>query len=107
VPEPRKYKDNAARQAAYRRRVEIARRNLLQQKGLPGAAPIATMPGHRRWQTAIKEAARLLEMVCEEMRTYYDDRSEIWRDGERGDAFLERLEAIEATAAELCDHQTG
>jgi hypothetical protein len=28
------------------------------------------------------------------MEAYYDQRSETWRDGERGEAFLSKLEAL-------------
>jgi hypothetical protein len=104
MPEPRKYHSNAQRQAAYRRRVETARQQERLRKGLPASAPISSMPGHRRWQAALKEAVSLVETVCQEMRDYYDARSEAWQESDRAEEFTERLEAIEAVLEQLGEH---
>jgi hypothetical protein len=34
-------------------------------------------------------------MVQQERDAYYDERSDTWRDSEKGDAFLERTEAFQ------------
>jgi hypothetical protein len=59
------------------------------------------MPGHRRWQTLIRAASQFLETVQEEMEDYYEQRSESWRESERGEAFLERLQTIQETQAAI------
>jgi hypothetical protein len=37
------------------------------------------------------------------MQDYYDQRSEPWRDGERGESFLERQEALQAAQEALME----
>jgi hypothetical protein len=52
------------------------------------------MPGTARWRQAIANAVDLLSMVADEMESYFDDRSEEWQEGERGDSFRERIDAL-------------
>jgi hypothetical protein len=59
------------------------------------------MPGSARWNAAIARAQALLESVRAEMEQYHGDRSDAWQESERGEAFTERLEAIEAVCNEL------
>ncbi len=33
-------------------------------------------------------------MVIDEMQQYHDDRSEVWQESDKAEAFLERIEAI-------------
>ena len=66
---------------------------------------IPTMPGSRRWNAMTRQALWLLQTMMDEMQAYYDDRSEAWQEGDQGEAFLERLQAIENAAdaaQELC-----
>jgi len=87
MPTPRKYATNAARQAAYRTRCTAA-----------PAAPLPaspSRPGTRRWAVMIGQAQELLTGVAGEMAIYGDAHSDAWQNSERGEAFLERVEALE------------
>jgi hypothetical protein len=94
MPQRKMHASHAHRQAAYRRRCEEARRQLLQEKGLPALPAIATMPGTPRWRQAIANAVNLLTMVGDEMEAYFDDRLEEWQESERGDTFRDRIDAL-------------
>lgn len=91
MPTHRQHADQAARQAAYRRRLAETRRKELEAKGLPSLPPVASIPGHPRWQALTQQAVLLLHTVQEEMQDYFDARSETWQQGERGEAFIESL----------------
>ena len=95
MPMPRRYENQAARQAAYRQRRAEARRRELEAKGMPSLPAVATLPGHARWQALTRQALLLLQTVQEERQAYYDQRSERWQESERGAAFLEGLQAVE------------
>lgn len=95
MPQPAKYPNPAARQAAYRARREQAVRDQAQQRGLPALPPLPTMPGMARWNAALTLAHRLVEEVSEQMQTYFDQRSEAWQDSDRAQDFIARLEAVE------------
>jgi hypothetical protein len=103
MPTPRKHKDAAACQAAYRKRQAEARRLEMKRKGLPDLPPISSMPGERRWWVMLSEATALVQMVVDERETYKDDRSEEWQESDRGEEFQERTttvqEALEALEA--------
>lgn len=43
----------------------------------------------------IRQARTLFETITVEMDAYYEDKSESWKDSERGEAFTERMESIE------------
>ena len=62
---------------------------------------IATLLGERRWQTLLEQAQSALLCAQTEMQTYYADRSGTWQVGERGEALLERLDAIESLLSDL------
>lgn len=95
MPQPRKYNSHAERQAAYQRRRQEALQRQLQEKGLPAGPPLPAMPGTARWQCAIQKAVLFLATVAQEMESYYDDRSDAWRESDRGDVFQARLEAVQ------------
>jgi hypothetical protein len=59
------------------------------------------MPGKARWASAIRQSRTLLDMVCEEMQNYHDDRSEVWKDSEKCEDFIGRLEAIQEIRDQL------
>jgi len=101
MPQPRHYVSCAARQAAYRRRCETARREALGKQGLPATPAVATMPGWARWNASIAAARTFLLQVAQEMQDYYDDRSETWQESERGEAFAERQEALDSLLGEF------
>lgn len=101
---PRRYATNAARQQAYRARCQEAR---CQEPPAPGPSrlpAIAPLPGSRRWRALIQQAHGLLVMAETEMSAYYEGRTPTWQESERGEVFLERLEALQeaqSTVAEL------
>jgi hypothetical protein len=101
MPQQRKHKDHAARQAAYRARCADTRQQELQKRGLPHLPAIATLPGVPRWNAALQSVRQLLEQVCEEMQTYYEERSESWQESDRGESSAERQETIAALVSEL------
>ena len=67
MPQQRKHQTNSARQAAYRNRLELARKQELSERGLPALPPLASMPGTARWNGAIRRCVALLTLVHEEM----------------------------------------
>jgi hypothetical protein len=99
MPTPKRYAGHAQRQAAYRRRVADARRQELQRKGMPPLPAIPTMPGARRWEALNQQALSLLQIVHEEMQDYYDERSDAWKESERGESMAERLEVLQDSIA--------
>ena len=103
MPTPRRYANPAERQAAYRQRQVEARRKEQAAKGLPPLPAVASLPGYTRWQALLQQAGLLLGTIQEEMQEYYDGRSQSWQEGERGEAFLERLQAIQEAQAAVED----
>ena len=93
MPTPRKYTSAAQRQAAYRQRCA--------GQGNPAAIPL--LPGHRRWKAMRKQSLSILEMAITEMDIYLDQRSDVWHDSERGEAFVEMMESMAEIAAALRD----
>jgi hypothetical protein len=67
----------------------------------PKPPAIPNTPGEKRWKAMQDHAVSLLQTVVEEMQVYSDDRSEAWLEGERGQAFMERLDTLEGLVAEL------
>ena len=103
MPTPRKHENAAACQAAYRKRQAETRRQELQKKGLPPLPPVPTIPGEARWKKMLAEAGALLSMVVQERDAYQEDRSEDWRDSEKGETFQERTDAVNDLLASLDD----
>ena len=101
MPQPRKYLNRAAQQAAYRQRQGNSPQALLSLKGLPPLPAIPSMPGQARWTAMIAQAQMLLCQASDEMQSYHDDRSERWQDGPRAEAFLARLEHLQEVIAQL------
>jgi hypothetical protein len=101
MPTPKQYASAAQRQQAYRQRQQQARLVERQQKGLPAAPAIATLPGERRWQALLASAQAALACVHSEMQDYYDERSDAWQESQRAEDLLERIDAIEAIMADL------
>jgi hypothetical protein len=101
MPQPRKYVNRAAQQAAYRGRQTSLQQELLASKGLPLLPPIPNMPGHARWKAMILHAHALLSDAADEMQEYHDDRSEEWQDSEKAVAMLERVELLQEAAQQI------
>lgn len=96
MPPQRKYATNAARQQAYRARCEQARQTKLAAKGLPPLPAIATLPGWTRWNASFMAAHALIADSLSQMQDYFDDRSEVWQESDRGEEHQERIAAVEA-----------
>jgi len=103
MPQQRKHQSNSARQAAYRNRLELARKQELSERGLPALPPLASMPGTARWNGAIRRCVTLLTLVHDEMQGYFEDRSEVWQESDRGVDHQERMMAIEQLLSDLED----
>ena len=101
MPQPKKHASHAARQTAYRLRCQEARTQEQQRKGLPALPVLPTLPGTTRWRAAVGSARLSLETTQAEMQAYYDERTEVWQDSERGQLFTERLEALETALSSL------
>jgi len=103
MPQPRKYGTPAQRQAAYRARTEQAQSAQLAQRGLPGLPSIPTMPGTPRWNATLRYVTAMLTTVQGEMQDYFEDRSQTWQEGQRGEEHQERIASVEALLEALSD----
>ncbi len=103
MPQPKKHASHAARQAAYRIRCEQERREALAAKGLPALPAIPNMPGWPRWNASFATAQELIADTLSQMQDYFDDRSESWQDGERGEEHQEKIASVEAVLDALSD----
>jgi hypothetical protein len=101
MPTPRKYESTADKQKAYRERMKDARLQELHQKGLPGVPAIPAMPGTARWRALQSQALAALSTVHDEMQEYFDDRSAVWQESERGEEFSARLDGIQDVVSSL------
>jgi hypothetical protein len=99
MPTPRRYANQAERQAAYRNRLAAARTQELQARGMPLMPAIPSMPGSRRWEAMNQQALLLLQTVQEEMQDYYDERSDLWKESEPGETMAERLQMLQEAIA--------
>jgi hypothetical protein len=96
MPQPKKHASAAARQAAYRSRRDQDRLAQLSVKGLPALPAIPAMPGWSRWKASFVAAQALLTVTLSEMQEYFDERSEIWQESDRGEQHQERITLVEA-----------
>lgn len=95
MPTPRQHSSPAEKQKAYRARTAAARLAELAAKGMPAAPAVPTIPGEARWKALNESACAALETIQGEMQGYFDDRSEAWQEGEKGEAFQERLDRLD------------
>jgi len=106
MPGPaRTYPSNAARQQAYRQRCRTVAAGAADAGG-PVFPRLPTAPGPARWRMLREQAQTLLSTAAREMEAYYEARSATWRDGERGEALLEQLEALQE-ALQAVDELAG
>lgn len=106
MPQPKKHASHADRQKAYLNRCKKIRRAELTAKGLPSLPAISAMPGWPRWCASVNLAHALVERTVEEMEEYYDERSETWQEGERGNKLQARLCEVQ-DALESLSHLTS
>ena len=97
MPTLRKHANTAEKQAAYRQRLAA------QTQAESKANAIPTVPGHRRWRAMRSQSLCILDAAISEMESYHDQRSDAWRDSERGEALSEMMESMAEIAAELRD----
>ena len=95
MPQPGKHRSNAERQSAYRQRCRHAQTALLATKGLPPLPKVASIPGWNRWNHVLAQAEQALSTVYDEMQAYYEERTDDWKDSERAETFVERMEVME------------
>jgi hypothetical protein len=103
MPQARKYATRAEQQVAYRQRCDKARKAEMAAKGLPSLPAISTLPGWPRWNASLKAANELLTRTLDEMQEYFDDRSELWQESERGEEHQERIASLETLLDALSD----
>jgi hypothetical protein len=103
MPQPKIHASAAARQAAYRRRCQQARRVELLSKGLPPMPAISTLPGWPRWNTSLRLAQDLIERTHVEMEQYFDDRSEAWQESERGEEHQNCIGMVQSVLDAMSD----
>lgn len=96
MPQPTKHDSHAQRQAAYRKRQREALAAHLDQKGLPPLPAVPTIPGHARWNKAMANIEAQMMRIEAEMETYYDERSERWRESDKATEFEQKLEDLRA-----------
>ena len=73
----------------------------LAAKGLPARSPISNIPGQARWKAQHSLAQATLETMSEEMHAYFDERSQSWRESERGETMAGRLEQLDELIAAI------
>jgi len=103
MPQPAIYASNAERQAAYRKRRAAAVKAQAAIAPLPALPALPTIPGDARWRIAMQHSYCLAEQTIEQMNEYFNDRREAWQEGERGEDFQERTEALEAIYDDFTD----
>ena len=101
MAQPRLHESPARRQAAYRQRVALARQQQLSAQSLPPLPALPTVPGQVRWLALLVQAQWCLDQVSDEMQQYYEARSQVWQESNKGTDFEERLEALQGVAALL------
>ena len=87
MPTRRKYENQAERQTAYRERLVVRQAERTTERA-------ADPPGHARWRRLLHTAYQTLHTVQVEIESYYEARSEAWRDSERGEALATRIESL-------------
>ena len=103
MPTRRQHNTTADRQRAYRARQQQARVVEQEAKGLPIAPSVPTMPSVARWNALLQSARVQVETAQTEMQEYFDERSEQWQEGEKGEAMQTRIEALEAVLEALAE----
>lgn len=100
MPTPRKYETTAQKQAAYRQRQQQMSQEQRKEKSLPALPAIAAMPGTARWRQTLRSIETMVVLLHDEMQEYADQRSDAWRETERGEQMQSNLQTLE----EIRDH---
>ncbi len=61
------------------------------------------MPSLARWKALHEQARAALDTMQSEMQGYFDDRSEAWQEGDKGEAFQELLDQVEDARSAVDD----
>ena len=84
---------NAERQKAFRVRLRRRLAEVDTPVPLPAKPKLSAMLANKRWAVMLEQATAILTSRHDEMQEYFDERSEDWQEGDRGQAFQERLDA--------------
>ena len=60
---------------------------------------VPSLPGTSRWRARHKLVITLFETMQDEMQDYFDERTEVWQQGERDETMAQRI----GTLSELVD----
>lgn len=95
MPTPKQYDSPAARQKAFRDRKAQAIKEQLAAKQFPNAVAVSNIPSMTRWKALHTNAQATLEAMQSEMQAYYDERSEQWQEGDKGQHFQDLLDQLD------------
>lgn len=95
MPAPRLHANNAEKQRAYRLRRKAAGPGPepTQPAPLP-AIGAPNIPPARRWNRLAENAAQALTTLRDEMQSYFDDRSDDWKESDRADELQEKIDHL-------------
>ena len=102
MPQTRIHSTNAQRQKAYRERNRLGQQGQL-NLSVPAAPALNNIPAEKRWRALMELAKHSLAIAGEEMEAYESDRSEKWKEGEKGEAFTDRMQTITQLAEDIAD----
>jgi hypothetical protein len=103
MAQPRKHENDAARQAACRKRRQQAQAMLLSSKGLPALPGVDNIPGWPRWRKGLKDIEALMAIIEGEMENYQSDRSERWLESDSGEDFQEKFDAFQSVREQVAE----
>jgi hypothetical protein len=103
MPQPKQHGSAAQKQAAYRNRLRQREQAVQSAKGLTPLPAIGAIPGTRRWKQVLEVAEQAVRDVQGQMQTYYEDRSEQWQEADKGDTFIERMNAVEQLVDQIAE----
>lgn len=98
MPTPKQFSSNAARQAAYRARLKTRPK----PEAAPKPKPLPSNPGKARWRALQAQAQTALEALRDELQEAFDEKSERWQEGERGEEWQQHIGSVE-TALEAVE----
>jgi hypothetical protein len=91
---------NAERQKAFRDRRKQQAAGAFAPAPLP-AKPRISVPAVKRWDSLKSRAVENLEQLRDELQEFFDERTEEWQEGERGQVYSDRIDAVESLLSDL------
>lgn len=95
MPQPKRHQSAAAKQRAYRQRLEAKFGASACPGQTPKASPVPLIPSTARWRSMREQAMGLLGILKTEMENYLADRSDNWQESEKGETFQEKLDLLQ------------